>query len=70
MEVFMHPCTFWYSRFSGITRYLCELTNELMKMDVNVHIPIKDTPNEYLKNAGFFPKPLRKRPASRSQRAW
>lgn len=56
MEVFMHPCTFWYSRFSGITRYLCELTEELMKMDVNVHIPIKDTPNEYLKNAGFFPK--------------
>lgn len=56
MEVFMHPCTFWYGRFSGFARYHCELAAHLMQLGVNVHIPIRETPNENLKTAPFFPQ--------------
>ena len=56
MEVFMHPCTFWFSRFSGFARYHCELAAHLMQLGVNVHIPIRETPNENLKAAPFFPQ--------------
>ena len=54
LTVFMHPRTFWNWKFSGISRYVCELTEELLKKGVNVQIPIKETRNEYLKNASFF----------------
>lgn len=56
MEVFMHPCTFWYGRFSGFARYHCELAAHLMQLGANVHIPIRETPNENLKTAPFFPQ--------------
>lgn len=56
MEVFMHPCTFWEDRFSGFARYHCELAAHLMQLGVNVHIPIRETPNENLKAAPFFPQ--------------
>lgn len=56
LSVFMHPCTFWYGRFSGITRYVCELTQALIDLNVDVRIPIRDTQNEYLLNAPFFAK--------------
>ncbi|MDO4954562.1 MAG: glycosyltransferase family 1 protein [Akkermansia sp.] len=52
----MHPCTFWFSRFSGFARYHCELAAHLMQLGVNVHIPIRETPNENLKAAPFFPQ--------------
>ena len=56
MEVFMHPCTFWYDRFSGFARYHCELAAHLMQLGVNVHIPVRETFNENLKAAPFFPQ--------------
>lgn len=56
MEVFMHPCTFWSDRVSGFARYHCELAAHLMQLGVNVHIPIRETPNENLKTASFFPQ--------------
>ena len=52
----MHPRTFWNWKFSGISRYVCELTEELLKKGVNVQIPIKETRNEYLKSSSFFEK--------------
>lgn len=56
MEVFMHPCTFWQDRVSGFARYHCELAAHLMQLGVNIHIPIRETPNENLKTASFFPQ--------------
>lgn len=56
MEVFMHPCTFWQGPFSGFARYHCELAAHLMQLGVNVHIPLRETPNENLKMASFFPQ--------------
>lgn len=56
LSVFMHPRTFWFSKFSGVSRYVCELSEELFKMGLQVHIPITNTPNEYLKQSSFFHK--------------
>lgn len=46
MEVLMHPCTFWEDRFSGFARYRREHAALLMQLGVNVHIPIRETPNK------------------------
>lgn len=54
LSVFMHPRTFWFSKFSGVSRYVCELSEELFKRGIQVHIPITNTPNEYLKQSSFF----------------
>lgn len=56
LSVFMHPRTFWSLKYSGISRYVCELSAGLIKMGVDVHIPIKDTINELLLHADFFEK--------------
>lgn len=53
-SVFMHPRAFWFLKYSGVSRYVCELAEELFKLGVEVHIPIASTINEYLKNASFF----------------
>ncbi len=50
----MHPRCFWVLRLSGVARYVCELTRELLDMGHNVHIPIKDTPTEYLLRADYY----------------
>ena len=52
----MHPRAFWFLKFSGVSRYVCELSEGLINMGVDVHIPIKETINEYLKNSSFFEK--------------
>ncbi len=54
LSIFMHPRCFWVFRISGVARYVCELTRELFEMGHSVHIPIKDTPTEYLLNADYF----------------
>lgn len=56
LNVFMHPCTFWFGRYSGIARYVCELIAHLREEGVKVHLPIKNTYCEYLKEASFFPE--------------
>lgn len=56
LSIFMHPRTFWFSKFSGVSRYVCELSEELFKKGIQVHIPITNTPNEYLKQSSFFHK--------------
>ncbi len=56
LSIFMHPRTFWDRRISGVGRYVCELTRELFAMGHDVHIPITDTPTEYLLNASYFAK--------------
>ncbi len=54
LSIFMHPRCFWVLRLSGVARYVCELTRELFEMGHVVHIPIKDTPTEYLLQADYF----------------
>lgn len=54
LSVFMHPRAFWFLKFSGVSRYVCELAEGLFKMGVEVHIPIEATINEYLRNSSFF----------------
>lgn len=56
ISVFMHPRTFWNWKFSGVSRYVCELAEELIQAGVDVHIPIKETHNEYLKGSTFYHK--------------
>ena len=56
LSVYMHPRAFWFLKFSGVSRYVCELAEGLVSMGVDVHIPIKETINEYLLNASFFKK--------------
>ncbi len=54
-SIYFHPRAFWYTRFSGVSRYVCELAYHLMELGVNVHIPIKHTPNEYLRRSDLYP---------------
>lgn len=56
LTVFMHPRAFWFLKFSGVSRYVCELAQHLEDMGVDVQIPIKETVNEYLKALPSFPK--------------
>ncbi len=56
LSVFMHPRAFWFLKFSGVSRYVCELAEGLTNIGVDVHIPIRETINEYLRNASFFEK--------------
>ncbi len=54
LSIFMHPRCFWERRISGVARYVCELSRELFLMGHDVHIPIKDTPTDYLLNASYY----------------
>lgn len=54
ISVYMPPHAFWTLKVSGVSRYVCELTQQLLSKRVQVHIPIKNTPNENLKTAPFF----------------
>ncbi len=54
-SVYFHPRSFWSGRFNGVTRYVCELAQHLQQLGVRVHIPIKETPNEHLRQAPFYP---------------
>ncbi len=54
LSVLFHPRAFWEKKISGVARYVCELTQELLHQGVSVHIPIRDTPTEYLLNASYF----------------
>lgn len=56
LSVLAHPHVFWNGRINGVARYVCELSQALIHLGVDVHIPIKDTPNEYLLKAAYFPK--------------
>lgn len=56
LSVFMHPRAFWFLKFSGVSRYVCELAHHLEGMGVDVQIPIKETINEYLKALPSFPR--------------
>lgn len=53
-SIFVHPRVFYTGRFGGVSRYVCELTEELIKLGSKVYIPIRNTPNEYLKKAPFY----------------
>lgn len=54
LSVFCHPRTFWHGKYSGISRYICELVSHMEPLGVEYHIPIRETRNEYLKSADFF----------------
>lgn len=64
MDVFMHPCAFWFGRFSGVSRYVCELISHLHGEGVTVHLPIRNTLNEYLKTSAFFPETAAEAPGT------
>ncbi len=50
----MHPRAFWGCRYGGVTRYVCELTECLIKENISVSIPISNTPNEYFRHSSFY----------------
>ncbi len=56
LSIYMHPRCFWTKKISGVARYVCELSRELFEMGHEVHIPIKETPTEYLLRASYFDK--------------
>ncbi len=66
LSVYMHPRAFWFLKFSGVSRYVCELAQHLEQMGVEVQIPIRDTINEYLKALPAFPRMA----AAASQAPW
>lgn len=45
LSVYFHPRIFWLNNIGGISRYVCELSNHLEDLGVDVHIPIRDTQN-------------------------
>ncbi|MCI7697864.1 MAG: glycosyltransferase family 4 protein [Akkermansia sp.] len=55
LSVFMHPRAFWIGKYTGVSRYVCELIQGLLDKGVEVQLPILDTPNGYLRKADFFP---------------
>ncbi len=54
LSVYYHPYAFWDRRISGVGRYVCDLTSAITKLDVQVHIPIRDTVTENLLFAPFY----------------
>lgn len=56
LSVYIHPYIFFHGRFGGIARYVCEVAAHLEQYGVELHLPISDTANEYLKKAPFFPR--------------
>ncbi|MGN1309187.1 MAG: hypothetical protein ACI4XO_05020, partial [Akkermansia sp.] len=55
LSVFMHPRAFWIGKYTGVSRYVCELIQGLLDKGVEVQLPILETPNGYLRKADFFP---------------
>lgn len=66
ISVYMHPRAFWFLKFSGVSRYVCELAHHLEQMGVDVQIPIRETINEYLQALPAFPRMA----AAASQAPW
>jgi len=62
LSVIVHPHVFWNGRINGVARYVCELSQALINLGVNIHIPIKETPNEYLLKADYFPDTSKETP--------
>lgn len=56
LSILAHPRVFWEGRINGVARYVCELSQALINLGLDIHIPIKETPNEYLLKASYFPK--------------
>lgn len=55
LSIYIHPYIFYQGKYGGIARYECELAAHHAEMGMDIHLPIDDTENEYLKAAAFYP---------------
>lgn len=63
-RVFIHPAAFLMGKYTGISRYVCEILEEFEHMGVPFCLPLRDTDNGYLPQTSFFPRTSRETPAT------
>ncbi|MBT9448844.1 glycosyltransferase family 4 protein [Akkermansia glycaniphila] len=63
-SVFYHPGVFSMGKYTGISRYICSLLNELENMGISFGLPLRHTDNGYLPGTTFFQRTSKETPSS------